>query len=118
MIWRRPGDEEIHLYYKTFMTVRFLSIFGWLRVEETLYNTFGEDNDDFDLNELLNRHFKVAMGVVDEHEDPPELKKDIFWNQSEPQLIEHDDWPEVNIIDSIGANFSDSICTESHRAQL
>ena len=28
------------------------------RVAETLYNPFGEDDDDFELNELLNRHFK------------------------------------------------------------
>ena len=27
------------------------------RVAETLYNPFGEDDDDFELNELLNRHF-------------------------------------------------------------
>ena len=40
----------------------------------------------------------MAMGIVDEHEDPPELKKDIFWNQSEPKLIEHSEWAEVNIV--------------------
>lgn len=28
------------------------------RVAETLYNPFGEDDDDFELNQLLNRHFK------------------------------------------------------------
>ena len=49
------GDEEIDLYYPIFMTVRFLFIFGWLRVAETLYNPFGEDDEDFELNELLNR---------------------------------------------------------------
>jgi len=97
VIWREPGDEEVDLYYPIFMTVRFLFIFGWLRVAETLYNPFGEDDEDFELNDLLNRHFKVAMGIVDEHEDPPELKKDIFWNQSEPKLIEHSEWSEVNI---------------------
>ena len=42
------------------MTFRFLFVFGWLRVAETLYNPFGEDDDDFELNELLNRHFKVG----------------------------------------------------------
>ena len=72
---------QVDLYYPIFMTVRFLFIFGWLRVAETLYNPFGEDDDDFELNELLNRHFKVAMTIVDDMEDPPELKKDIFWNQ-------------------------------------
>ena len=90
-------DEEVDLYYPIFMTVRFLFIFGWLRVAETLYNPFGEDDEDFDLNELLNRHFKVSMGIVDEHEDPPELRKDKFWNKVEPELIEHQEWSEVNI---------------------
>ena len=45
-------------------------------------------------NHVLNRHFKVAMTIVDEHEDPPELKKDIFWNQVDPELIEH---PELDV---------------------
>ena len=64
------------LYYPIFMTFRFLFVFGWLRVAETLYNPFGEDDDDFELNELLNRHFKVGdavyivqvvMTIVDDH---------------------------------------------------
>ena len=54
-------DEEVDLYYPIFMTFRFLFVFGWLRVAETLYNPFGEDDDDFELNELLNRHFKVLL---------------------------------------------------------
>ena len=54
---------------------RFLFIFGWLRVAETLYNPFGEDDEDFELNELLNRHFNVAMSIVDREEGPPQLKK-------------------------------------------
>ena len=68
IIWRKPGDEEVDLYYPIFMTVRFLFIFGWLRVAETLYNPFGEDDEDFELNELLNRHFKVAMSIVNDNE--------------------------------------------------
>ena len=32
------------------------------------------------------------MSIVDDYEDPPELKKDIFWNLMEPELIEH---PEI-----------------------
>ena len=78
------------------MTVKFLFFFGWLRVAETLYNPFGEDDDDFELNELLNRHFKVAMNIVDETEDPPELQKDIFWGQSDPELIDSPELGEMN----------------------
>merc|ERR1719320_2214686 len=86
IIWRRPGDEEVDLYYPIFMTVRFLFIFGWLRVAETLYNPFGEDDEDFELNELINRHFRVGMNIVDDKETPPELQKDIFWGQRDPEL--------------------------------
>ena len=89
IIWRQAGDEEVDLYYPIFMTVRFLFIFGWLRVAETLYNPFGEDDEDFELNEILDRHFKVAMDLVDDNEDPPELKKDIYWNENHPNLTDH-----------------------------
>ena len=54
---------------------------------------------DFELNELLNRHFKVCMTIVDENELHPELKKDIFWNQSEPEFIEQ---PDVHDADKLG----------------
>ena len=79
IIWRRPGDEELDLVYPIFMTFKFLFIFGWLRVAETHYNPFGEDDEDFELNELLNRHIKVAMNIVDGVQDPPELKHDRLW---------------------------------------
>ena len=101
VIWRKPGDEEVDLYYPIFMTVRFLFIFGWLRVAETLYNPFGEDDEDFELNKLLNRHFKVAMQIVDDNEDPPDLKKDIFWNKAEPKLIEHLESEEMNTLENL-----------------
>ena len=44
---------------------------------------------------MLNENyfiFRVAMSIVDDYEEPPELKKDIFWNLSHPELIEH---PEI-----------------------
>jgi len=91
-------DEEVDLYYPIFMTFRFLFVFGWLRVAETLYNPFGEDDDDFELNELLNRHFKVAMTIVDDTEEPPQLQKDIFWNQTEPELISDPGWSEAEVL--------------------
>jgi len=89
--------DEIQLYYPIFMTVKFLFFFGWLRVAETLYNPFGEDDDDFELNGLINRHFKVAMNIVDETEDPPELQKDIFWGQQDPVLQDFPPWDDMYV---------------------
>ena len=40
----------------------------------------------------VNNVLSVSMSIVDDYEDPPELKKDIFWNLTEPELIEH---PEI-----------------------
>jgi len=91
-------SEKVDLYYPIFMTVKFLFFFGWLRVAETLYNPFGEDDDDFELNELLNRHFKVAMNIVDQNEEPPELQRDIFWGKSDPELTDQPSWGEMNFI--------------------
>jgi len=88
IIWRKEGDEVVYLYYPFFMTMKFLFYFGWLRVAETLYNPFGEDDDDFALEELLNRHVKVALRIVNNSKDPPKLQKDAFWNIESPQLLE------------------------------
>jgi hypothetical protein len=89
IIYRKEGDD-LDLVYPFFTNVKFLFYFGWLRVAETLYNPFGEDDDDFELNELLNRHFTVAMRIVSVDEPPPELIKDIYFTDPEPILIEAD----------------------------
>jgi len=87
IIWRKEGDEVLYLYYPFFMTMKFLFYFGWLRVAETLYNPFGEDDDDFALEELLNRHLKVVMKIVDKTVAPPILEKDAFWDITDPLLM-------------------------------
>ena len=75
------------------------------RVADTLYNPFGEDDDDFELNELINRsvrlpnpqlenltftctslpfwlrHFRVGMSIVDSTKPAPPLRRDVFWDQ-------------------------------------
>jgi len=87
LIFRKPGDLQIDLYFPIFMTFKFLFYFGWLRVAEALYNPFGEDDDDFALTELINRHLKVGMSIVDKIEDPPLPVKDVFCGQTNPVLV-------------------------------
>lgn len=100
LLWRkRPGEDhfsgdQLDLYYPIFMTVKFLFFMGWLRVADTLYNPFGEDDDDFELNELINRHFRVAMRIVDSPSAPPALQRDVFWDQTEPTLEDFPAWSE------------------------
>jgi len=85
---RQAGDEQVDLYYPIFLSIKFMFYLGWLRVAETLYNPFGEDDDDFALEELLNRHIKVAMSIVDKTEAPPPVKKDKFWGQEKPKIFD------------------------------
>ena len=66
---------KLDLFYPFFLTIQFAFFFGWLKVAETLINPFGEDDDDFELNRLIDRHCQVGYLIV-EHEESPELLQD------------------------------------------
>ena len=73
--WINPANEEAYkmaynmpvgesgvrfdMFYPFFLTIQFTFFFGWLKVAETLINPFGEDDDDFELNRLIDRHCQV-----------------------------------------------------------
>ena len=50
--------------------LQFLFAFGWLRVAETLYNPFGEDDEDFEITALWSRHCRVALQFVEDGSHP------------------------------------------------
>ena len=52
-------QARLDLFYPFFLTIQFAFFFGWLKVAETLINPFGEDDDDFELNRLIDRHIQV-----------------------------------------------------------
>ncbi|CAJ0587846.1 unnamed protein product, partial [Mesorhabditis spiculigera] len=52
-----------------------------------LLNPFGEDDDDYDCNFLLDRNLTMSLGCQDAHRDPPEMKKDAFWNMEQAQPL-------------------------------
>ena len=81
-----PLDVPIGLWlgqaftFWIFLAFEFLFYFGWLNVASTLYNPFGDDDDDFELMCLMNRHIKVCMKIVDEDGDEiPDLKENDIW---------------------------------------
>lgn len=37
---------------------------GWLKVAETLINPFGEDDDDFEVNWLIDRNLQVRVALL------------------------------------------------------
>ena len=54
---------KLDLFYPFFLTIQFAFFFGWLKVAETLINPFGEDDDDFELNRLIDRHIQVRERI-------------------------------------------------------
>nr|XP_060626511.1 bestrophin-1 isoform X2 [Anolis sagrei ordinatus] len=78
--------HEMDLYIPVFTFLQFFFYAGWLKVAEQLINPFGEDDDDFETNWLIDRNLQVSLMAVDEmHQDLPNLQKDPYWNESDPQ---------------------------------
>ncbi|VDP20504.1 unnamed protein product, partial [Soboliphyme baturini] len=79
--------DEPDIYVPIFTILQFLFYMGWLKVGEDLMNPFGEDDDDFELNYILDRNIQVAYLLAEDmHDQLPPLSKDPYWSQKVPQI--------------------------------
>ena len=52
-------DFFVPFYIPFFTLVQFFCYMGWTKVAETLLNPFGDDDEDFQVNYLIDRNLQV-----------------------------------------------------------
>ncbi|XP_037617133.1 bestrophin-3-like [Sebastes umbrosus] len=76
--------HDLDIYVPVFTLLQFFFYSGWLKVAEQLINPFGEDDDDFEANWIIDRNLQVSLLAVDEmHMNLPHMTKDMYWNDCE-----------------------------------
>ena len=48
------------VFFPFFTIVEFIGYLGWIKVAETLLNPWGDDDEDFQVNYLIDRNFQVS----------------------------------------------------------
>ena len=62
----RDGEKGQDFYFPLFASLQFIFYVGWLKVACTLINPFGEDDDDFDTNYLVDRNLQFVFLLIDQ----------------------------------------------------
>ena len=51
------------MYVPCFTILEFIAFFGWIKVAESLLNPFGDDDEDFQINYLIDRNMQVGLYI-------------------------------------------------------
>lgn len=87
-----PGQEpasqlgDLDMYVPLTTLLQFFFYAGWLKVAEQIINPFGEDDDDFETNQLIDRNLQVSLLSVDDmYQNLPPVEKDAYWDEGAAQ---------------------------------
>ena len=64
--WLNPDRvdvKQVDYVFPFFTVLQFLFYVGWLKVAEALLNPYGEDDEDFDCNWMVDRHLQWSYMV-------------------------------------------------------
>ncbi|CAJ0959115.1 unnamed protein product, partial [Mesorhabditis belari] len=76
------NKTEVDLYFPIMSSLQFIFYMGWMKVAEAMLNPFGEDDDDFETNALIDRNITMGLMIVDQgYNRPPEIRRDPFWDE-------------------------------------
>ncbi|KAK0399356.1 hypothetical protein QR680_003004 [Steinernema hermaphroditum] len=79
---------EVDTYFPFMTVLEFLFTVGWMKVAEALLNPFGEDDDDFECNYLIDRNLSTGFEIVELYEQPPCDEIDDFWQMTIPRPLD------------------------------
>ncbi|XP_074594690.1 uncharacterized protein LOC141850059 isoform X2 [Brevipalpus obovatus] len=80
-------EHRYEPYIPVFTILQFLLYMGLLKLGEQLINPFGDDDEDFELNWIIDRHLKVSfLGVDILNNGPPPMVKDNYWDDWDIKL--------------------------------
>ncbi|CAG0882292.1 unnamed protein product [Darwinula stevensoni] len=57
-------QDGMDIYFPIFSVLQLVFFMGWLKVAEMLINPFGEDEDDFDVDDIVERNIKIPFPVL------------------------------------------------------
>lgn len=87
-ITTNENNENIDLYFPFFLVIEFFFYMGWLKVAEVLINPYGDDDDDFEVVWMVDRHLQVCYLLVDKiHQEHPKLMRDAHWMETAPNSL-------------------------------
>jgi hypothetical protein len=86
-----PDDEFSRLkpitYFPVFTIIEFIAYLGWIKVAETLLYPWGDDDEDFQVNYVIDRNIQTSMLIVDDAITEVPIAPDVFMNVGVPSSL-------------------------------
>lgn len=82
-----PERTPVDCYVPFLTIIQFIFIVGWCKVAEALLNPWGEDDDDYEVNFIVDRNMRVGRTIVTNAERVPPLVKDAFWDEEDAEPL-------------------------------